>query len=88
MQMLSATLRSGISDNSWKMQAMPADTASCGCAKRRSAPSSTMRPSSGCTTPAIILISVDLPAPFSPSTAWMRPGAQAKLACSSARTPP
>ena len=30
MQMLSATLRSGISDSSWKMQAMPADTASCG----------------------------------------------------------
>ena len=38
MQMLSATLRSGISDSSWKMQAMPAATASCGCAKRRSLP--------------------------------------------------
>jgi hypothetical protein len=29
-------------------------------------------PSSGATTPAMILISVDLPALFSPSTAWMR----------------
>ena len=48
--MLSATLRSGMSDSSWKMQATPAFTASCGWAKRRSCPLSTMRPSSGCTT--------------------------------------
>jgi hypothetical protein len=86
--MLSATLRSGISDNSWKMHAIPADTASCGCAKRRSAPSSTMRPSSGCTTPAMTLMRVDLPAPFSPMSAWMRPRSHAKCARSSARTPP
>ena len=43
------------------------------CERNRLAPSSSMRPSSGATTPAMILISVDLPAPFSPSTAWMRP---------------
>ena len=70
---LSATERSGISDNSWKMQAMPAAFAAAGDANETGSPSSSMRPSSGATTPAMILISVDFPAPFSPSTAWMRP---------------
>ena len=41
-------------------------------------PSSSIVPSSGATTPAMILISVDLPAPFSPSTAWMRPALDAR----------
>ena len=45
----------------------------------RAAPSSSMRPSSGATTPAMILISVDLPAPFSPSTAWMRPASTVEI---------
>ena len=57
-----------------------------GCAKRdRRAVEHDRRRSSGCTTPEMILISVDLPAPFSPSTAWMRRGAQAKSTLSSAR---
>jgi len=43
---------------------------------------------SGCTTPAMILISVDLPAPFSPSTAWISRAPQAKSTPSRARTPP
>jgi hypothetical protein len=33
------------------------------------------------------LISVDLPAPFSPQSAWTSPCAQPKLTSSSARTP-
>jgi hypothetical protein len=37
-----------------------------------------MPPASGWTTPAMILISIDLPAPFSPSTAWILPRSQAK----------
>ena len=88
MTMLSATLRSGISDNSWKMQAMPAALASAGEAKLTSRPSIVMRPSSGATTPAMILMSVDLPAPFSPRMAWMRPALTVSSAFSSARTPP
>ena len=36
--MLSATLRSGISDSSWKMQTMPAALAAAGEAKRDLAP--------------------------------------------------
>ena len=46
--------------------------------RRPRAPSSIIRPSSGATTPAMILISVDLPAPFSPSTAWTRPASTVK----------
>ena len=78
MQMLSATDRSGISDSSWKMQTMPARLASIGEGKTTGRPSSCISPADGWTTPAMILISVLLPAPFSPSTAWIRPRSQAK----------
>ena len=50
--------------------------------------SSSILPSSGATTPAMILIRVDLPAPFSPRTAWMRPASIVRPASCSARTPP
>ena len=70
--MLSATVRSGISDSSWKMQTMPARLAAAGSAKvDGAAVEAPCVPSSGWTTPAMILISVDLPAPFSPRTAWI-----------------
>ena len=55
------------------MQAMPAACAAAGVAKVTSLPSIVMRPASGATTPAITLISVDLPAPFSPRIACTRP---------------
>jgi hypothetical protein len=86
--MLSATERSGMSDSSWKMQAMPLAWAAAGDANDTGLPSSSMLPSSGVTTPAMILINVDLPAPFSPSTAWMRPASITSSASCSARTPP
>ena len=80
MTMLSATVRSGISDSSWKMQTMPAAIGRGRVeAKLTSRPSSIMRPSSGATTPAMILIRVDLPAPFSPRMAWMRPAWTVRL---------
>ena len=88
MEMLSATERSGSSDSSWKMQTMPAALAEAGSGKRTGLPSTDMVPSSGWTTPDMILISVDLPAPFSPSTAWIDPSAQEKSTPSSAVTPP
>ena len=40
--MLSATVRSGISDSSWKMQTMPARAASAGFAKATGRPSRRM----------------------------------------------
>ena len=56
--------------------------------KRRRAPSSTIRPESGATTPDRILMRVDLPAPFSPRMAWMRPANTVRSALARARTPP
>ena len=88
MAMLSATDKSGTSDSSWKMQTMPARFAAAGESKATSAPSSMTRPASGRTTPDRTLINVDLPAPFSPKMAWMRPVTTDRLAFSSARTPP
>src|SRR5262245_23121414 len=88
MLMLSATERSGISESSWKTQAMPAARASDGDAKVIGSPSRSIRPSSGGTTPAMILIRVDLPAPFSPRTAWIRPARTVRSAPAKACTPP
>ena len=67
--MFSATVKSGISDSSWKMHTTPERTASAVPLKRTGLPSSAMVPESGWTTPLMILMSVDFPAPFSPSTA-------------------
>ena len=75
-------------ESSWKMQATPAAMAAAGSGKTTSRPSSIMRPLSGATTPAMTLMRVDLPAPFSPSTAWTRPAWTVSSASSSARTPP
>ena len=86
-EMLSATVRSGISDSSWKMQTMPARVASAGSGEGDGRPARRISPVSGRRTPAMILISVDLPAPFSPSTAWIVPRRQAKSTASRARTP-
>ena len=78
IEMLSATVRSGISDSSWKTQTMPALAASEGVVKRCGAPSTASVPVSAATTPAMILIRVDLPAPFSPRMAWIEPRRQEK----------
>ena len=90
MAMLSATDRSGISDSSWKMQAMPAALAAAG--DWRSAPArlrAACGPRPAATTPAMILISVDLPAPFSPRMAWMRPASTVEVGILAAPcTPP
>src|SRR5262249_16406786 len=68
--------------------AIPAARASRAERKRVSCPSSRMRPeNSGC-TPAMIFISVLLPAPFSPTRPWISPGESAKSTPRSASTPP
>src|SRR5215475_13695906 len=68
--------------------AMPAARASRAERKRVSFPSSSKRPeNSGC-TPAMIFISVLLPAPFSPTRPWISPGRSAKSTPRSASTPP
>src|SRR5690348_8047541 len=68
--------------------AMPAACASRAERNRVSCPSSSKRPeNSGC-TPAMIFISVLLPAPFSPTRPWISPGRSAKSTPRSASTPP
>src|ERR1700759_5378345 len=68
--------------------AMPAACASRAERKRVSRPSSSRRPeNSGC-TPAMIFISVLLPAPFSPTRPWISPARSAKSTPRSASTPP
>ena len=58
-----------------------------GSRRRPARPARRISPVSGRSTPEMILISVDLPAPFSPRTAWMVPRRQAKSTPSSARMP-
>ena len=53
-----------------------------------SVPSTVTRPESGVTTPAMILISVDLPAPFSPRSAWTSPAATSRWTSSSTTASP
>ena len=88
MKTFSATVRSGKSVGSWKMIAMPA---ACDCAvvsNTTSSPSISTRPLSGRCTPARILTSVDLPAPFSPTSAWASPRRSSIQPSASACTAP
>ena len=66
----------------------PAAVASAGDLKETSLPSNRYSPESGWVTPAMILTSVDLPAPFSPSSAWTSPDLTLKLTSDSACAPP
>ena len=50
-------------------------------------PFTTSSPRSGTSAPVMTLIRVDLPAPFSPTSAWTSPGRRSKDTSSSARTP-
>ncbi len=66
---------------------MPSARACAGERGARGAPSQSSSPASACTAPAMIFIRVDLPAPFSPSTAWISPGATDSDTASLALTP-
>ena len=89
MKTFSATVRSGNRRGSWWTTAIPSARA-CGRAlelrsARRRAGSS---PLSGWWTPARILTSVLLPAPFSPTSAWTSPGSSSSETSSSACVAP
>src|ERR1044071_3732412 len=69
----------------WMPQAVDCTGFRCGCSR----PSMTMRPpGSGWSTPAMILISVDLPDPFSPTRQCTSPAGKDKSTLRSATTPP
>ena len=65
----------------------PRPSAARGESMRTSRPSTRMRPASGCVIPERTLISVDLPAPFSPSRQCTSPARIARLMSSFATTP-
>jgi hypothetical protein len=66
---------------------MPRATASADDAKKTSSPSSRIWPCVGFSTPAMIFISVDLPAPFSPTSTLTAPLRTEKLARFTATVP-
>src|SRR5580698_9380493 len=68
--------------------AMPIAAASAGVRRQTSRPCHRMEPASGCSMPATIFISVDLPAPFSPNSRWTSPASTERLASRRAVTPP
>src|SRR5918997_3080941 len=67
---------------------MPRSCACCGERTSSGSPSKVAVPASPRCTPVMILISVDLPAPFSPTSAWTSPRATSSDAPRSAGTPP
>ena len=69
----SATLRLGRRFSSWWMYATPRAMASAGPRGRNAAPARRTSPASGKTTPPSTFMSVDLPAPFSPTIPSTRP---------------
>src|SRR6516165_6066047 len=84
----SAIDSAGTRRRSCGMVTMPAAIASWGLAKWHSSPSRRITPRSGRWTPPRMRISVDLPAPFSPTTAWISPYATPKSTPSSATVAP
>ena len=84
----SSTVSCGTTLTSCAMVATPRSSASRGERSVTSSPSSSSRPASGASTPATIRPSVDLPAPFSPTSAWIDPRATLSDTASSARTAP
>ena len=72
---------------SWNTMAMPRWRASSGVRGVASTPSTSILPEVSATTPAITFVSVDLPAPFSPTSAWISPRRSSKSTFSMAGTP-
>ena len=84
MKTFSATVRSGKRRGSWWTTAMPSARAWAGPRIWIGSPSRLMLPLSGWWTPARILTSVLLPAPFSPTSAWTSPATRSSETSSSA----
>ena len=85
--MFSATERFGKSEKSWKITMIPAAADCRGVSRAKLSPAMVMLAASGSSTPARILISVDLPLPFSPASDTASPSRIAKPTPSSARIP-
>src|SRR6516165_3435284 len=85
--MFSATDSGCTSLKCWWTMKIPASCASRGERKRRGSPPISTCPSSGRYSPVSTLQRVVLPAPFSPSRAWISPGSTSNATRSFATTP-
>ncbi len=83
----SSTVRLSASMKCWKTMPTPAAIASAGDPRVTASPLISIVPESGRWTPYRIFMRVDLPAPFSPTTAWMVPRRTVRLMSSLAITP-
>lgn len=88
MNTFSATVSSANSCGSWYTVAMPRAIASTVEVMDTGRPSYLTVPASGIVAPEMILISVDLPAPFSPTSACTCPARSSRSACLIADTAP
>ena len=86
-RMFSATVRTGTSMKCWWTMLIPCEMASEGEAMVTGFPPSRISPSSGVTRPYRMFISVVLPAPFSPRSAWISPRRTSRSMWSLATTP-
>src|SRR3546814_14567896 len=73
--MVAATVSASKSEKGWKTMAMPSVRASRGERMTTGSPLQRISPPLGARMPNSIFTSVDLPAPFSPSRAWISPDA-------------
>ena len=87
-KMFWATDSVGIRLRSWKIISIPSLREFSGEFDDMCSPKTSMDPSVGVTIPCRILSRVDLPAPFSPTSAWMVPGWIVRLTPRNACTPP
>ena len=83
-----ATVSVGTKLISWNAMETPAARAASAVKVVSGAPPIATVPEVGGCTPRRIFRMVDLPAPFSPSSAWTSPGRTSRLTPSRARTPP
>lgn len=83
-----ATVSDGTIASSWAIRITPLAIASLGEWNLTGSPSSSSSPPSALCAPAMILPRVDLPAPFSPTRAWIEPLAMVRLTPSRACVPP
>ncbi len=85
--MFSQTARLSASRKCWNTMPMPARSRRAATGKSLSSPLTVTVPSSGRCAPYSVFISVDLPAPFSPTIAWIVPGRTVRFTPSFATTP-
>ena len=84
--MFSATVSASNSEKCWNTMPMPSLRAAAGFGMVTALPFQRISPAVGCSAPYRIFTSVDLPAPFSPRSAWISFGLMAKSMLSLARS--